>query len=181
VPICLGSDEAIADDTANMWAVAKMAGLIHNITEPDYRNWPHAQELLACLIRGGARSMRRADRIGVVASGYDADLIMVDLRTLPFTPMNDLKRQLVYCENGASVRLTMIAGEIVCRDGHVLTIDEGSIRDEAREIAGRNAAVIEKVRRNADLLAPYYRDMYLRAAAHDVGFNRWVGDAWRSN
>jgi 5-methylthioadenosine/S-adenosylhomocysteine deaminase len=179
VPVCLGSDEAIADDTINMWASAKMAGLIHNITEPDYHNWPRAEEVLGCLIRGGARAMRRADRIGILAPGYEADLIMLDLQTLAFTPLNDLKRQLVYCENGSSVRLTMVAGEIVVRDGRVLTVDENAIRAEARDIAGHQAAVIQKVRRNADLLAPYYRDMYLRAARRDVGINRWVGDAWR--
>jgi hypothetical protein len=73
----------------------------------------------------------------------------------------------------------MVAGEIVVRDGRVLTVDENAIRAEARDIAGHQAAVIQKVRRNADLLAPYYRDMYLRAARRDVGINRWVGDAWR--
>jgi 5-methylthioadenosine/S-adenosylhomocysteine deaminase len=36
VPICLGTDEAIADDAVNMWLVAKIVGLIHNITNPDY-------------------------------------------------------------------------------------------------------------------------------------------------
>jgi 5-methylthioadenosine/S-adenosylhomocysteine deaminase len=179
VPICLGSDEAIADDTINMWAAAKMAGLIHNITEPDYRTWPRAEELLDCVIRGGARAMRRGDRIGTLAVGYEADLVMLDLRTLAFTPLNDLKRQLVYCENGSSIRLTMVAGEIIVRDGRVVTVDENVIRAEANDIAQRQAVVLEKVRRNADYLAPYYRDMYLQAARRDVGFSRWVGDSWR--
>lgn len=181
VPICLGSDEAIADDTTNMWAVAKMAGLIHNITEPDYRNWPRAEEVLDCLIRGGAHAMRRADRIGVIAPGREADLIMVDLRTLPFTPLNDLKRQLVYCENGSSVRLAMVAGEIVMRDGRLLTFDERAILDEAQDIANHHAATIDNVRSNAGALEPYYREMYQRAAARDVGINRWVGNAWQTD
>ena len=37
VPICLGTDEAIADDAVDMWAVAKMAGLIHNIGTSDFK------------------------------------------------------------------------------------------------------------------------------------------------
>ena len=60
MPICLGTDEAIADDAINMWLVAKMAGLIHNITDPDYERWPRATEVLDCLIRGGARAMGQA-------------------------------------------------------------------------------------------------------------------------
>jgi 5-methylthioadenosine/S-adenosylhomocysteine deaminase len=179
VPICLGSDEVIADDTMNMWSVAKMAGLIHNITEPEYRNWPRADEVLWCLTRGGARAMRQDQRIGRIAPGYDADLIMIDLHTLAFTPLNDLRRQLVYCENGASVRLVMVAGKIVVEDGRILTVDETAIRSEAREIASRHGSAYAMVRKNADVLAPFYRDMYLRAATRDVGINRWVGDEWR--
>jgi 5-methylthioadenosine/S-adenosylhomocysteine deaminase len=104
---------------------------------------------------------------------------MIDLRSLPFTPLNDLKRQLVYCENGSSVRLTMVAGTIVMQDGRLLNIDERALLEEAREIAARQAPALAKVRRNAGALEPYYREMYRRAAARDVGMNRWVGDAWQ--
>ncbi len=113
IPICLGTDEAIADDAVNLWLVAKMAGLIHNITDPDYERWPKAAEVLDCLIRGGARAMHKTGQTGRIAPGFQADLILVDLDTLPFTPLNDLRRQLVYCESGGSVRLTMVAGRVV--------------------------------------------------------------------
>jgi cytosine/adenosine deaminase-related metal-dependent hydrolase len=173
ITIALGSDEAIADDSVDMWAVAKMAGLIHNIAEPDYARWPTAAEVLSCLITGGARAMRQADRIGAIAPGMQADLIMLDLDTLPFTPLNDLDRQLVYCENGASVRLTMVAGAIVARDGKLLTIDEAALRAEARELAAGLAGPAQTEQAAAAYL-PYYRDMYLRAAAVDLGMLRAV-------
>jgi 5-methylthioadenosine/S-adenosylhomocysteine deaminase len=180
VAICLGSDEAIADDTTNMWSVAKMVGLIHNITEPDYMNWPRASEILRCLVRGGARAMQQQRDVGILAPGYEADLIMIDLNTLAFTPLNDLRRQLVYCENGSSVRMTMVAGRVVVEEGHVLTVDEEAIKGETREIARAQASVAMKVREHAEQLAPFYRQMYLKAAKRDVGLNRWVGDDWRS-
>jgi cytosine/adenosine deaminase-related metal-dependent hydrolase len=63
VPICLGSDEAIAEDTANMWAIGKLAGLLHNISDPEYRHWPAAREILWALTRGGARAMRNERRV----------------------------------------------------------------------------------------------------------------------
>ena len=37
IPLCLGTDESIADDAVNMWSVAKLTGLIHNISAPDYQ------------------------------------------------------------------------------------------------------------------------------------------------
>ncbi|HEX4507867.1 MAG TPA: amidohydrolase family protein [Alphaproteobacteria bacterium] len=177
VPICLGTDEAIADDAINMWLVAKMVGLIHNITDPDYERWPTATEVLDCLIRGGAKAMRQERRVGRLAPGYQADLILLDLDTLPFTPLNDLKRQLVYCESGGSVRMTMVAGKVVVEDGRVTTVDEAALKAEAREHARRFAGNQSEVDRAAEALSPYYRKMYLRAAGRDVGMNRWGGDA----
>jgi len=173
ITIALGTDEAIADDSVNMWAVAKMAGLIHNIAEPDYERWPTAAEVLSCLITGGARAMRQADRIGAIAPGMRADLIMLDLDTLAFTPLNDLDRQLVYCENGSSVRLTMVAGAIVARDGRLLTIDEAALRAEARDLAAALAGAAQ-TREAAAVWLPYYREMYLRAAGVDLGMLRAV-------
>ena len=177
VPICLGTDEAIADDAINMWLVAKLAGLIHNITDRDYERWPTAGEILDCLIGGGARAMRQGRTLGRIAPGYQADLILLDLDTLPFTPLNDLKRQLVYCESGGSVRLTMVAGQIVVEDGRVTTVDEAALKAEARDYARRFAANQSEVNRAAARLSPYYRKMYLRAAGREVGMNRWAGDA----
>ena len=168
VPICLGTDEAIADDSVNMWSVAKLAGLIHTLSNPDYELWPKAVEVLDCLIRGGARAMRSPLPIGAIAPGYQADLILVDLDTLAFTPLNNLERQLVYCENGGSVRLTMVAGRILFEDGRVLGVDEAALRAEAREIASRQRVDAGSA---AEWL-PYYRQMYLKATARDVGLFR---------
>ncbi len=177
IPICLGTDEAIADDAVNLWLVAKMAGLIHNITDPDYERWPKAAEVLDCLIRGGARAMHKTGQTGRIAPGFQADLILVDLDTLPFTPLNDLRRQLVYCESGGSVRLTMVAGRVVVENGRVLTVDEPALRAEARDHAARFAGNQGEVDAAAETLLPHYRRMYLQAAARPIGMNRWVGDA----
>jgi cytosine/adenosine deaminase-related metal-dependent hydrolase len=174
VSICLGSDEAIAEDTANMWAVGKLAGLIHNISDPEYRNWPQAKEILWSLTRGGARAMRNENRVGMLAPDYEADLILLDLNTITFTPLNDIYRQLVYCESGSSVRLTMVAGQVVVEDGRLLTVDEESIKAEARELMKEYRVELAKAAEAADKLEPYYREMYLRAAGTPVEMNRWV-------
>jgi 5-methylthioadenosine/S-adenosylhomocysteine deaminase len=177
IPICLGSDEAIADDAINMWSVAKFAGLIHNITEAEYERWPRAVEVLRCLIRGGAQAMRQPRPIGQIAPGFQADLILLDLDTLAFTPLNDLRRQLVYCESGSSVRLTMVAGKVVYQQNRITSVDEAAIRAEAREIAERARHDIRRDNAAAQRWLPHYRQMYLRAARQDVGLQRWVGTA----
>lgn len=175
IPICLGSDEACADDTANMWGVAKTAALVQKINEPDYRHWPAAREFLGALTRGGARAMRRAGQGGMLAPGRDADLILLDLDTIAFTPLNDLRRQLVYAENGSSVVLTMVAGRIIAERGRLLTIDEGALRAELRGLMPAYRSLLDDLARSGAEREPFYREMYLKSAARAVGISRWAG------
>lgn len=175
IPVALGSDEAITDDAVNLWAVAKAAGLVHNITGDDPARWPSAREVLRCLWQGGARAMLRDGELGVVRPGALADLVLLDLHSLAFTPFNDLPGQLVYCENGSSVRLTMVAGRVVVEDGRVTTVDEPGLLAEARELFAERMPALRAAAARADRLAPHYRDMVRTAADRDVGFTRWVG------
>jgi 5-methylthioadenosine/S-adenosylhomocysteine deaminase len=177
VPIALGSDEIIADDAVNMWSVLKTAALVHTIGDADPDSWPVATEVLRNLFADGAAAMRQSSRLGRIAPGYQADLVMLDLDSLPFTPLNDLARQLVYCDAGRAVVMTMVAGRVVMRDGDLLTINEAALRHEARAIVAEAAPRRDALMRDAAAWMPYYRAMYRKSLAHDVGMNRWVGDA----
>lgn len=171
VPVCIGTDEAVADDAINPWAAIKTAGLVHTLSDIDYRRWPTAPEILRCAMAGGARALRWPD-IGRLAPGARADIALLDLDTLPFTPLNDLKRQLVYCEPAGSLRFTIVDGRVLYENGRLTTIDEAALRAEARDLTAAYresfAPAIEEARR----LEPHYREMYLRAQAVDVGLRR---------
>lgn len=172
VSVCLGSDEAIADDTVDMWGVAKAAGLVHNLTDVDWERWPKAHEVLDCLFNGGARAMREADRLGAIEPGREADLVLLDLDSLAFTPLNDLARQLVYCGAGSAVRLTMVAGRVVFDGDRVLGVDERALRAEARELFAARADVVAATEAEARRWLPWYREMTLKSHAEDVGLVR---------
>lgn len=175
IPIGLGSDEACSDDAINMWNVAKFGGIIHKISGVDYRLWPSAEEVLSCLFHGGARALGCQDRIGQIREGFAADLILVDLNTLAFTPMNNLQRQLVFCESGSSVVMTMVDGRVLFQNGKLLCVDEEALKAEARELMREYDQILEKSGQDMEQLERYYRAMYLRTSAQDVGMNRWAG------
>ncbi len=177
INIAVGTDEAPCDDTANVWHAAKAMGLVQHITTPDWTRWPNAAEILDCVILGGARSLLLERQIGQIAPGFEADLILLDLDTIGFTPLNNLKRQLVFCENGSSVEMTMVAGRIVARDGRLLTVDESALKAEIREAVREYLPTFERIEAHAQTLLPYYREMYERAVAQDVGMSRWLNDA----
>lgn len=174
IPICLGTDEAVADDAVNMWAVAKATGLVHNVTGLPHERWPSAAEVLGCLWRGGARAMGLQDDLGAVAPGRLADLTLVDLHTLPFTPLNDVRRQLVYCHDGESVRMTMVDGEVVAEDGRLTRVDEDAVLAETRELFAELREPRARAIAEAERWFPHYRAMLARAHETEVGMNRWV-------
>lgn len=177
IPVALGTDEAICDDTVNVWTVAKAAGLIHNVSGLDNDEWPTPAEILDALWRGGARAVRRENDLGMIAPDMLADLALLDLHTIAFTPLNDVREQLVHCEDGSDVVLTMVAGRVVAEDGHVTSVDETALLDEARELCAAKLPAIRSARATAEHLYPAYRHIVRRAATTDVGFTRWIGNA----
>jgi 5-methylthioadenosine/S-adenosylhomocysteine deaminase len=174
ITVALGTDEAICDDSVNMWGVTKMAGLIHNISGLDSDEWPGSSEILAALWSGGAAAQLKSGELGSVEEGYLADLTMIDLHSLAFTPLNDLREQLVYSESGADVQLVMVDGVIVMRDGALTTVDEAALLDEARDIFSRKRAAVERANLAAGRWFPEYQRMVRLAAATDVGMTRTV-------
>ncbi|MBA2305398.1 MAG: amidohydrolase family protein [Acidobacteria bacterium] len=175
ITICLGSDELCSDDSVNMWSVMKQAALVHNIGDPDYRRWPSAGEILRCGTANGARAMRLDSLTGSIEVGKQADLVLVDLDSLAFTPLNDLRRQLVFCETGTDVCLVMVGGRIVVEDGRILTVDETDLKREVRELMVEYARQFREVDRWVTELEPVYRQMYERAVRHELAVNRWIG------
>ncbi len=175
IPVALGVDEAICDDTVNTWGVVKQAGLVHNVAGLDPEDWPTPAEVLDALWEGGAAAMRRTGRIGRVAVGAQADLAVLDLYAPAFTPFNDLRGQLVYCESGGSVRATIVAGAVVAEDGRVVSVDEAALLAEARELHAARRPALERTWAEADALLPAVDAVVRRAARTDVGMNRWIG------
>ena len=170
--ICLGSDEMCSDDAVNLWNVAKFGGLVHKITERDYRKWPKANEILQCATRNGAVAMRQGEVTGSIEVGKQADLIVLDLQSLNFTPLNDLRRQLIFCEDGASVRMVMVGGRIVVEGGRLLTVNEEEIKAEVRELWPEYVEQMRQVDHWAKMLEPIYRRMYELCLERDVPMQR---------
>ncbi len=171
IPVCLGVDEVIADDAINMWSVMKTAASLHTLNDWDYEHWPQATEVLNAATQGGGSAMREPG-LGTMAIGAPADLILIDLKALPFVPLNNLPRQLVHCELGQSVRLTMVAGRVVARNGRLQTVDENAILAEASAVFAGKQKSMDLADKRVEKFLPYYREMYLRAGQYDLPMER---------
>lgn len=163
VNVSLGSDGACSTVSMNMLQVVGTAAALSKIRGADYSAWLSAQEALRAATQGGARALGFGTSLGVIERGAIADLVGYRLDTLPFTPLNDPVRQLVYAERGAGIDFAMVAGEVTLRDGRFTRIDEarllGEIEAEVAGLAGQYAtaeasvapvrAAIEQVYRRA--------------------------------
>ncbi len=171
INVCLGVDEAIADDSVNMWSVMKTAGSIHNLTNSDYSTWPTAKEILVSATKNGGLAMQEP-MLGTLEIGAPADVILINLQSLPFIPLNNLLRQLVYCELGNSVYLTMVAGEIIFEDQKLIKVNEKEILTEASQIFEKKKDLLISANFHAEELLPYYKKMYQLAADYPLDLKR---------
>jgi 5-methylthioadenosine/S-adenosylhomocysteine deaminase len=96
--------------------------------------------------------------------GFQADIVLLDLKGTALSPLNDLQRQLVFSEDGRSVRHVFVAGQQVVTNGELTLIDELALKTEASSI--RKQQSDEAPKSDLDALEPYYRQMLAKAEAN---------------
>jgi cytosine/adenosine deaminase-related metal-dependent hydrolase len=94
-----------------------------------------ARDVVWMATREGAKAIGLEAEIGSLVIGRKADLIMVDRQALHQTPGDDPYSQLVYASSPSDVRLTMVDGAIVSRDGELTWADRAAVAAEARVTA----------------------------------------------
>ena len=85
----------------------------------------------------GARALHLEKEIGSIEKGKRADLVVVDLDDLNQTPYYNIYSDLVYATKANDVRTVIIEGRIVMRDRRLLTLNEETIKADARRYRER--------------------------------------------
>ena len=137
VNVALGTDGSGASDNQNMFESLRFAALLSKVRSPDYPGWLTAPQALTMATSGGARALGLGDRLGRVAPGYLADLVLVNVDSIYLRPLNDATRQLVFCETGHGVETVLVGGRVVVQDGRVLTVDEAQLVKKVQVAADR--------------------------------------------
>jgi 5-methylthioadenosine/S-adenosylhomocysteine deaminase len=172
VNVALGADSTSANDDGDLYSVLKIAALHHKLWDLDYERWHGAREAWAMATAGGAQAMGDLDGPGRLESGRRADLVLLDLESRIFTPLNDPLNQIVFSATTHAVHSTMVGGRWVLREGRVAGVDESAILAEAREIGPQVMARYAAGERVGEALLPAVRRGWLEALRADVGVNR---------
>ncbi len=118
-----------------------------------------------------AQATNGAELLALVAE-HDPDIVLLDLESHVFTPLNDPLRQLAFGSTTLAVDSVLVGGDWKVRGGQVTTVDERAVlaeaRERGREIVGR---FDEAFQLGQQLLAPL-RGGWLEALRTNVGVER---------
>ena len=133
IPVSLGADGAACNNRLDMFTEMRTAALLQKLAHgPEVLS---AAQVLRMATIDGARALGLDNEIGSLEVGKRADVIVVDLNQLHSSPKQDVISSLVYSAQPSDVRVTIIDGRVVMRDGGLMTMDESVVVKEANREA----------------------------------------------
>jgi 5-methylthioadenosine/S-adenosylhomocysteine deaminase len=128
--VSLGADGAACNNHLDMFSEMRLAATLQAVRrEPGALT---ARDALWMATRAGAAALGLDAEIGSIEPGKRADLILVDAASPRVAPSPDPFSAVVYAGHGADVRMTMVDGRILARDGALLHLDTAEIAAAAR-------------------------------------------------
>ncbi|MEW5772635.1 MAG: amidohydrolase [Thermodesulfobacteriota bacterium] len=131
VRVSLGTDGAASNNALNLFAEMRACALAHKGASRDASVLP-AQAVLDMATRNGAANLDWPE-LGRLAPGSAADLAALDLAAPNLQPLYNPVSHAVYAATGHEVRLTMVAGKVLYRDGAFTGFDYPAL---LAEVAG---------------------------------------------
>jgi 5-methylthioadenosine/S-adenosylhomocysteine deaminase len=131
----LGSDGAACNNRLDTFHELSLAVGVSRVKRADAPL--SAREALSLATLDGAAALGWDDEIGSLETGKQADLIVIDASGPHLAPfaVQDPYAALVHAARTTDVKLTMVAGNILYRDGAWTTLDPGRVVAQARDEA----------------------------------------------
>jgi len=134
--IGLGSDSVASNNNCDILEEARFAILVARGSSPTVREGVSSTGALAQInpdralfaaTLGGARALGFDQEIGSLLEGKQADLTVVGLDGAHQHPVSNPVDALIFSSSGRDVRMTMVAGKEVFRDGSITTVDQAEL------------------------------------------------------
>ena len=135
VPVSLGCDGGPSNNTYDMIRETRLAALIHK-AKVDDPLVVTAEQALEMATLGGAKALGTADSVGSLEPGKLADIILIDMNDIGFTPVTNPVSNLVYSGSGDAVDSVIVNGKLLMRGKKLLTLDEESVMENALKHSG---------------------------------------------
>lgn len=137
IPVAIGTDGAASNNCLDMFREMFLVTGLSKLLEKDAASMD-AMKVLKMATVNGAKAMRLS-RADVLAKGRLADMILIDLHQPNMQPLHNIPKNLVYSGSKSNVRMTMINGKILYRNG------EFNIGESAEEIYARCDSIVRRI------------------------------------
>jgi cytosine/adenosine deaminase-related metal-dependent hydrolase len=155
VTVALGTDGSVTNDNLVLHEAIRLAAMLGRVAERERSKWVTARQALAMATEGGAKAVQLPRSIGRLQAGYRADVVLYDLDTPAWTPLNDPVQQMVFAETGSSVHTVIVDGNVVVEGRQIKAFDAAAIIAEAkpmlRAIRERNRELYGFARRMSEI------------------------------
>ena len=159
VNVGLGTDSRSCSDNLNMFEAVRLASFVSRVQGPDYQRWLTADEALGLATTGSAKLLGFGADLGLLAPGYKADIVFLDLNNANYIPLNSALNQVVNAEDSTGVDSVMIGGRMVLEHGRLTTMDPDRLRAAAERAMERlwevNGQALELALRLEDVVGTF--------------------------
>lgn len=163
LPIALGIDEAGINDDRDMLQEMRMALTLHR-PSGHQSPAPTAAQVLQMATRHGAATTPFRERIGGLAKGQAADLVVLDWDRVTYPwqdPRNGFADVLVRRAKAEAVAQVMVAGRTVYADGAFVNVDRKAELDRLKKWQSQpRTALDEEMAELADAAIDVVHDYY---------------------
>lgn len=136
INLAIGTDGPASNNCLDMFREMFLVTALAKYREND-ASAVDAVDVLKMATLGGAKAMNLSDS-DVLKEGKQADLIMIDLNQPNMQPIHNIRKNLVYSGSKQNVKMTMVAGKILYKDGEFfIGADAEQIYEKANEITQR--------------------------------------------
>ncbi|MGC8931832.1 MAG: amidohydrolase [Candidatus Methanodesulfokora sp.] len=132
VIVGLGTDGAASNNILDMPETMKLTALIHKVANRD-PTVVKAQDVVDMATVNPAMAMNLGT--GSIEVGKKADIVIIDLKKPWWRPIHSPISHLVYSFRSTDVVHVIVDGKIVIEEGHLRTMDENEIMDNAERAA----------------------------------------------
>ncbi len=135
VNVTVGTDSNNTNNSLDMFSEMKTLGLLHKSSRWDATIAP-AQQLLDYCTINGAKAIGMEDKIGSIEKGKYADLVILDGKAPNLRPLlpDNVVANIAYSASSLNVKTVLCQGDVVVKDGAILTLDMPEVLDSSEKI-----------------------------------------------
>ena len=130
--VIIGTDCVTSNNVMDLTGELRIAGAAQKQMTGDSLAMPSSKILEMVTVKAAA-AIGMEGKLGTLAPGFLADLILLDFDGLPTAPAYSLLDNIVYCCNGRDVNTVFVNGQMVVQDGKLLTANEKELALQIEE------------------------------------------------